>query len=159
MTGCGYKPTVTYAQKEIKGLVYVDLHVNINSFQDSIFIKDTMNRIITGNLQGKLVKDKSLADTFVYLSLGSVSHSALTSGTDGYVSKYRTSVRINVRYNQKDQPTKSFSLSDYSDYAVANDGQLSDQRKNQAINDATNRALKNVFTKIALQNMKQDDSK
>jgi hypothetical protein len=157
--GCGYKPTVGYAQKEIKGLVYVDLHVNINSFKESIFIKDTMNRLIAGNLKGKLVKDKSLADTIVYLTLGSVSHSVLSSDTDGYVSKYRTTVRVNVRYKQKEQPTKSFSLSDYSDYAVATDGQLSDQRKNQAINDATSRAMKKVFTKIALHNLEPNDQK
>lgn len=155
--GCGYKPTVGYAQNEIKGSVYVDLHVNINSFRDSIFIKDTMNRIIAGNLKGKLVKEKSLADTIVYLTLGSVSHSTLSSDTDGYVNKYRTSVSVNVRYKQKDKAMKSFSLSDYSDYAVASDGQLSDQRKNQAINDATSRALKNVFTKIALHNLEPND--
>jgi len=157
LVGCGYKPVSSYAKKEIHGNVYVSLHVNIDSANDSVFLKDTMNRLISGYLRGKLVSNKDIADTQVFLSLASVSHSTLTSDEDGYASKYRTSVVIGVKYFDKEDDVKAFTVSGYSDYSVANDAQVSDLRKNQAITDATDRALKKVFTKIALNNMKDQE--
>lgn len=154
--GCGYKPVSHYAKQEIQGLVYVHLDVNIDSSNDSVLLKDTMNRLIVGYLDTKLTNNKDLADTKIYLSLPYISHSALTSDQEGYTSKYRTRVTIVVKYEKKDGVMRSFSISDYSDYTVANDAQLSDQRRDQAITDATNRALKKVFTKIALNNLKEN---
>lgn len=152
--GCGYKPVAHYAKKEIQGLVYVDLRINIEGSSSSVFLKDTMNRLIIGYLDTKLTNDKELADTIVYLSLPNISHGQLTS-RDGYTTKYRTTVNIAVQYLKKGTTLKGFTVSSYSDYEVASDAQLSDQRKNQAIADATDRALKKVFTKIAVNNLKE----
>jgi hypothetical protein len=151
--GCGYKPVAYYAKKEIQGLVYIELKINIDGSRSSVFLKDMMNRLIIGYLDGKLTDDKELADTLVYLSLPSISHGQLTS-QDGYTTKYRTSVNIGVQYLKKGTILKRFTVHGYSDYEVASDAHLSDQRKNRAIADATDRALKKVFTKIAVNNLK-----
>ncbi len=153
--GCGYKPVLHYAKEEIHGLVYVHLNVNIDSSSDSVLLKDTMNRMIIGDLGRKLTSDKELADTKVYLSLPHISQTALTSDDEGYTKKYRIRVNITVKYEKKDNRVRSFSVSDFADYTVADNAQISDKRKDKAITEATSKALKKVFTKIALNNLKE----
>ena len=153
--GCGYKPVTNYAKKEIQGLVYVDLNVNMDASSGTVFLKDTMSRLIIGQLEGKVTDDKELADTVIYLSIPTISHRTLTS-YEGYASRYRTSVTIAVRYLKKGTALKSFTVSEYSDYEAQSDAQLSDQRKEQGIIDATENAMKKVFTKIALNNLKEE---
>jgi len=152
--GCGYKPVSRYAKEEIQGLVYVNVKINIDSSSDTVLLKDEMNRLLISYLDTKLTSDKDAADTLVYLSLPHISHITLTSDQEGYVKKYRTKVTILVRYKKKDGPMKSFSVSDYSDYTVVDDAQLSDKKRDESVTDATNKALKKVFTKIALNNLK-----
>lgn len=153
--GCGYKPVSQHAKEEIQGLVYVHLDINIDSSSDSILLKDTINRVVVGYLDRKLTSNINLADTKIFLSIPHVSQSALTSDLEGYTKKYRMRVDIIVKYIKSNGIIKSFLTSDYSDYTVADDAQLSEKRKEQAITEATKRALKNVFTKIALNNLKE----
>jgi len=154
-SGCGYKPSSYYAKKEIEGKVHVDLIMNMDNTRNTVFVKDAMNALILNEFSGKLTNNKEEADTYVVVSLSSVNHSSISTGDDGYTDSYRTTVVINVKYTKKGLKTKILNVSDYYDFSVDSDSIVTDQKKKTAVKNAAAKALDNLFSKIAVQNMKE----
>lgn len=154
-SGCGYKPSSYYAKKAIEGKVYVDLKMNIDNTQNSVFVKDAMNELILNEFNASLTDNKEEADTYVVISLSSVSHSSISTGDDGYTDSYRTRVVINVKYAKKGLTEKSLRVSDYYDFTVDSDSVVTEQKKKTAVKNASEKALSNLFSKISVQNMKE----
>ena len=155
LAGCGYKPATYYAKKEITGLVYTNIDINIDSTSNSLLLKDTMNEMVLTQLGAELTDDKEKADTIIDLKLSSVSHSALTGDNKGYARSYRASVFIVAKYTKKAQATKSISVSDYYDYSVASDATVSEQTKAYAAKEAMKKALQELLSKLAVSSFKE----
>jgi len=153
--GCGYKPSSQYAKKGIEGKVYVDLKVNFDNTRNSVLIKDAMNELILTEFDATLTNDKLLADTYVLISLISASHSSISTGEDGYTDTYRTTVVINVKYTKKGSEQKILNVSDYYDFTVDANSTVTDQKKKAAVKNASTKALSNLFSRIAVQNIKE----
>ena len=153
--GCGYKPSSYYAKAEIEGEVYVELEIDIDNTQNSIYVKDAMNEMILNQFNATLTENKEHADTHVLVELGGVSHSSVSSDNDGYAQSYRTTVSIKIKYTKKGKESKTLSVSDYYDYTVDNDSVITDQKKKIAIKIASTKALSNLFSKIAVTSMKE----
>lgn len=157
-TGCGYKPTVHYAKKEIYGKIYVDLDVDIEDPKNSVLVKDAMNELLVHKLDGQLVYDKALADTVMDVKLNSVSLSELSYNEDGYIKLYKASTSINVQYENKLGKSNSFSVSGSYDFSIDDGGTISDTKRFEAIKSAANKALDEVLSKIAIQTFKKDET-
>ncbi len=157
-TGCGYKPSVYYAKKEITGSVYVDLDVNIEDPKNSVLVKDAMNELLVHKLGSKLVYNEKLADTRMFVKLNSVSLSELSYNEDGYIKLYKASVSINVRYINSLKKSNSFSVSGTYDFSIDDGGTISDTKRFEAIKSAANKALDEVLSKIAIQTFKKDET-
>jgi len=153
--GCGYKPSSHYAKNAIEGNVYVNLDVDIDNAQNSVYVKDAMNEMILNQFKASITDDKKKADTHVSIVLSSVSHSSMSSDDDGYAKSYRTTVNITMKYNKRDEDIKTIVLSDYYDYTVDSDSVITDQKKREAVKIASTKALSNVFSKIAANSMKE----
>ena len=153
--GCGYKPSSYYARDAISGDVYVDLSVDISNAQNSVYVKDAMIEMIINEFKANVTDDKTKADTFVTVALSSVSHTTMSTDDDGYASSYRTTVHISVTYQKRDQQKRTISVSNYYDYNVDSTSTISDQKKNTAVKIAATKALTDVFSKIAIQDMKE----
>ncbi len=155
LNGCGYKPSSYYAKNEISGKVYVDLSIDINNSQNSILIKDAMNEMVLNRFEAQLTQNKELADTYVLVKLGSVSHSVLASDNEGYAKTYRADVTIAVQYQKRGEVKKNISVSNYYDYNVESDALVSDQQKQEAVKNAATKALSDLFSKIAVNSFKE----
>jgi hypothetical protein len=155
ITGCGYKPSSYYAKKAISGDVYVDLVVDIANAQNSVYVKDAMNEMILNQFEANLTNKKQNADTFVTVALSSVSHSVMSTDDDGYAQSYRTTVNIRVTYNKKGDKPKTISVSNYYDYSVDSTSVITEQKKNTAVKTASTKALSDIFSKIAITDMKE----
>jgi len=153
--GCGYKPSSYYARDAISGNVYVELDVDIANAQNSVYVKDAMNEMVLNQFKANLTDDKQKADTVVIVSLSNVSHLAMSIDDNGYVESYRTTVIIDVTYQKKKEDKKTISVSNYYDYTVDSTSIITDQKKNIAVKIASTKALADVFSKIAIHNMKE----
>ena len=151
--GCGYKPSSYYAKNSIKGLVYVNLKIDIKNTNNSVFIKDAMNDMIIHKFHSSLTSDKDKADSLVFVELSKVSHSTLVSDDEGYAKNYRTTVTIKVTYNLKNKPSTTLTLSNYYDYSVENSSVLTDEKKQEAVKIAASKALQDMFSKIAIKSL------
>jgi hypothetical protein len=157
-TACGYKPGSTYAKKEIKGKVFVDLRVNIEDPKNSVLIKDAMNELLVHKLDAKLVNKKELADTVVIVTLNSTSFGALQYDNDGYVKLYKATSSVSVNYSN-DEISRSFSVSGTYDFSIDSGGTISDAKRFEAIKVASTKALDEVISKIAIMSFEKPKKK
>jgi len=149
--GCGYKPTSYYAKHEISGKVYVKLKVDINNATNSVLAKDAVNEMVISQFGASLVDDESKADTIISVSFNSVSTTQLQSDNQDNAKLYRVTVSINLTYkNVKTNITKSLTVSDSYDYSVDIDSTVTDTKKLESIKIASNKALNDIFSQIAI---------
>lgn len=155
-TGCaGYKPVSTYAKKELNGKVFVKLYVDLKDPKNAVLIKDAMNQLLIQKLGAKLVYDEGLADTIMYVRLNSVSISTLQYDKDGYNKLYKAVAKILVRYTKKDtNKTKSFTVEGENTFSVDDGSTISDTKRFDAIKSASDDALDEVLSKIAISSFK-----
>jgi hypothetical protein len=154
LNGCGYKPASTYAKEAISGNVFVTLKIDLENPENSVMIKDAVDEIIIRQFGGHLVYNKENADSTVNIDIKNVSFDEIQFDTTGYVKTYRATVDIGVKYDGPKQKG-DVSVSDFYDFSVDSESIISDERKTQAVKMAANKALTNLFSKIAVQSFKK----
>lgn len=154
-SGCGYKPSSTYAKEQIQGDVFVDLFVNLEDPKNAVLIKDAMNEILVHRLGSKLVYDKKQADTIIDLRLGDVSMSTLSYDDNGFNKLYKASVDINVGYKNKDHQNR-FTVTGTDEFSIDDGAIITDAKRFEAIRAAASKALEEVISKIAIQSFKKE---
>ena len=153
---CGYKPTVNITKETLKGNVYIDTPINKDNIRNSILIRESLIEMFSGKFNMNVVNDKSKANLFVVGKLVSVSHSALESSL-GYAKLYRESVNVSLSYKGNNVPSKTITASDYYDYFVDDDSVLTQEKKDDAIEQAINNALLLIPSQIAISTLKYDE--
>lgn len=153
--GCGYKPSSHYVNKELSGKVYVDLKVNIKDPKNSVLLKDAMIELLTHRLDSKLTNDKSLADSIVSIELLSVTLSELQYDASGYIKLYKANANIKVVY-QKGEEKNNFTILGTHDFSIEDGGTISETKRYEAIKIASEKALDEVISKIAILSFKQN---
>ncbi len=160
LSGCGYKPTSHYAKNEISGKVFVKLKVDIKNATNSVLAKDAVNEMVIGQFGAKLVNDETKANTVVNVSLGSVVYTTLKSDTQGFAQLYRTTVKVNLNYiNKQNKLKRSVSVTGSYDYTVDDDSSVTDAKKEESVKIAATKALNDIFSQIAVQSFKKTKSK
>ena len=156
LMGCGYKPTSYYAKKELSGTIYVEAKININNTENSIIIKDTINKLLIDKFNGKLSKNKKTSNYIVLVELSNVTYKSIYTDNEGYTKTYRAIVDIVVKY--KKQAKKSYfttiKVSNYEDYYSDDDSQVSQRNKLDAVKEAISKAMMDLFSKIAIESLR-----
>ena len=156
--GCGYRPTTYYAKKELSGNVFVKLFIDLKDPRNAVVVKDSMNQLLIQKLGLKLVYDESQADVIMNLKINSVSMSVLQYDDDGYNQVYRATVNILVSYTKKGRKgVTSFTVSGENDFSVGDDDDdtITDTVRYDAIEEASDDALDEVLSKIAVASFKK----
>ncbi|MFA7083341.1 MAG: LPS assembly lipoprotein LptE [Arcobacteraceae bacterium] len=153
--GCGYKPTSHYAKEKIKGNVFVDMFISIEDPKNSVIIKDAMSEILVSRFGAKLVHDKKLADTTLFLRLNRVSMQVLQYDAQGYEKLYRATVNIHVKYASVEEKG-SVTVTGSYDFAVDGQYEISEAKRFEAIKNAASKALEEVISKLAIETFRKE---
>ena len=154
--GCGYKPSTQYAKEEIKGKVFVKVSMNLEDPKNSVLVKDAINQLLIQKLDTQLVNDESLADTVMNIVINSVSMQTLQYDKTGSNKSYAASVNINVSYFKKsDNKRKSFVIDGEDNFSVENGTSINDTERFKAIKSASDKALDEILSKIAVSSYKK----
>lgn len=152
---CGYKPSTYYAKKEMEGNVYVKLDVSLVDPRNSVLVKDAVTKILIQKLDSNLVDKEKDADVFMNLGISSVNLSALQYDAKGYNKLYKAQVFIRVDYYRKENGIKkSFTVDGEYDFAVDIGGTITDANRYDAITKASDQAVSEVVSRIAVQSFK-----
>ena len=108
LTACGYKPSAHAVRQLFGDSVYVEVNVDRAEPENAPYVKDEMNRIVYTRFKGH-VASKEAANTQIYITYAGSSFTPL-SYTNGYVTRYRTNVRVHFRMiTPKGQIAKTIS--------------------------------------------------
>ncbi|MFW3405766.1 LPS assembly lipoprotein LptE [Aliarcobacter butzleri] len=152
---CGYKPSTYYAKKEMEGNVYVKLDVSLVDPRNSVLVKDAVTKILIQKLDSNLVDKEKDADVVMNLGISSVNLSALQYDAKGYNKLYKAEVFIRVDYYRKENGIKkSFTVDGEYDFAVDIGGTITDANRYDAITKASDQAVSEVISRIAVQSFK-----
>ncbi|MCG3678090.1 LPS assembly lipoprotein LptE [Aliarcobacter butzleri] len=152
---CGYKPSTYYAKKEMEGNVYVKLDVSLVDPRNSVLVKDAVTKILIQKLDSNLVDKEKDADVVMNLGISSVNLSALQYDAKGYNKLYKAEVFIRVDYYRKENGIKkSFTVDGEYDFAVDIGGTITDANRYDAITKASDQAVSEIVSRIAVQSFK-----
>lgn len=155
INACGYKPSTYYAKKEMEGNVYVKLDVSLVDPRNSVLVKDAVTKILIQKLDSNLVDKEKDADVVMNLGISSVNLSALQYDAKGYNKLYKAQVFIRVDYYRKENGIKkSFTVDGEYDFAVDIGGTITDANRYDAITKASDQAVSEVVSRIAVQSFK-----
>lgn len=154
-TACGYKPTAFYAKQELKKDVFVDLKVRVEDPQNSVLVKDSVTKILMQKIGSSMVDKSDLAEVIMNLSISSVSFSTLSYDRYGNNKLYKANVVIVVKYYDKSsKKTKNFTVDGEHDFAVDIAGTINDTHRFEAIAKASDMAVTEILSKIAVASFK-----
>jgi len=148
--GCGYKPTTSIVKNSISGKVFIETKIDIQNLNNTVLMHDALIHMLNSKLDIELVEQKKDATSFVYGELKSISESILETDAQGFAKVYRESVTILVSFTTQDKKTKTFTVSNYYDFVVSSDSVVSASKKEEAIRLAIDKALSDVFSRIAI---------
>jgi hypothetical protein len=154
--GCNYKPSTHYAKEEISGKVFVRVSINLEDPKNSVLVKDAINQVLIQKLDAQLVNDESLADTVMNITVNSVRMETLQYDKTGSNKLYNAFVTINVSYFKKsDNKRKSFVIEGEENFSVENGASINDSERYKAIKSASDKALDEILSKIAVSSYKK----
>lgn len=137
---CGYRPIADYAQESFGNSIYVDLKINLANPENSVYVKDVLNRAILSRFQLKLAsKDK--ADTILIVDVANISETSIATNKDGFTSFYDVSVELRFSYTLRGKEEKSYTSKSTVSYAVAPSALQTNKNKINAIDKAANQAI------------------
>ena len=158
--GCGYKPTTHYTKEVLGEHIHVDVSISRKDPKNSVLIKDAVNESVITRLGGKL-SSKETADSELFVKIGSISFSPILYNAQGYVTSYKTTVSLKIKYTtKKDAKSESFSTTGEYDFPIVEkkDGTtnsvISDSKRFEAIKLASLDALNEFVSRIAIKGMK-----
>ena len=154
IVGCGYKPTISYANNAISGKTYVNVKIDIKNAKNTVLIKDALVELLISKFDVKITNNKDEAESFVKGVLKSVKEVQLQSDTQGFAKIYRETVSVKIDYHKRGSKIVSFTLSNYYDFTVDTDSSITQTKKDEAIKIAISKALTDIFSKIAINSFK-----
>jgi len=149
LIGCGYKPSSVYTKKVLGNNIHVSAKISRTDPKNSVIIKDAVNEAVVGRFDAKLTNKKD-ADTDLIVSIGSVSFTALSYNSDGYVISYKARVVLNATYKTSSGKSKSFSTTGEFDFPIVANSVISDSKRFEAIKYASADAINEIISKIAI---------
>lgn len=150
-SGCGYKPSTVYAKQQLEGKVFVKLFVDLKDPRNAVIIKDSLNQVLLQKLNTNLVYDESVADTIMKIKINSVQMQELLYDRQGYNKLYRAMVTLLVSYSKKGEKEKTILLDGEHNFSIDDGTTITDTKRFEAIKSASNDALDEFLSKIAVQ--------
>lgn len=118
LSGCGYKPVASFADKVLGKSVFVRLVVNLANPKNSVEFKDMLNRVIVQRFQNTLTSEKQ-ADSIITIEMSRVADTSISQNKEGFTTFYRVTVYVDYTYDNKMGIVKSFHDNGYYNYAVS----------------------------------------
>lgn len=150
-TSCGYKPTSTYAKKQIDGKIFVNVLIDLEEPEITVLLKDSINETFLKKLDANFVYNQNEADIIFNLKVSSISIKEISYDEDGYNDLYRATVNLNLSfYDKKINKRKSFSLSGDNSFSINDGASITDVERFDAIENALDNALDELLSKLAV---------
>lgn len=145
--GCGYTSGAHYAQSVVGNSVSTEVLISMEDPQNTVIIKDAIDTAVITKFRTSLTS-KNASQTHLKIQIGSVTFSALRYDTNGYVTTYRTTVKMNIDRMTQDKK-RSYVTSGMYDFDIKPNAIISDQARFNAISVSAQKAIDAFIATVA----------
>ena len=156
--GCGYKPSTAFSKKVLGDKIYVDLDINIEEPENSVFIKDAINEAIYNRFKAQLTNKKD-ANTIIKVKLEEVELTPLSYDKNGYATLYKNSVELDFKVIDRFKKSYKITSKGTFSFGVVGQSVISDKKKFDAIKVASSKAIDKFISKISYYGCKKSMEK
>ncbi|GAD18188.1 Probable lipoprotein Cj1090c [Helicobacter fennelliae] len=149
--GCGYVPSSTYTQRLLGNQVFVKLNINLANPENSVELKDLVNKIVISRFQTRLSNQEN-ADSIITININKIIDNPMAVSSDGFSSYYRVNTYVTYEYNDKKGTKKTFSINGYYDYSLSLDNPLTTyNNRDYALNQAFSQTLDKFIAQMSFE--------
>lgn len=152
LSACGYTPSAKFARQSLGDKISTSVVISAQDPENTVIIKDAVDRAIIEVFQTSLVS-KSTSDTHLILTMNMPSYSPVIYDENGYIIGYRMIVVLNIN-SFHNGVSKVYSARGSYDFAVVPNAIVTDQQRFEAINFATQRAIKSFLAQVSAEGAK-----
>jgi hypothetical protein len=150
---CGYKPTSIYTKEILGKKIYTEVFISLEDPENSVLIKDALNEAVVSQFRSKIAS-KSSADSKLYITLNSVRFVPIQYDKNGYVIAYKTYVGLKSEYVDINGDRSLFNSRGDYDFPIESNSLISDTKRFEAIKFASQKALDELRSLIAIKAIK-----
>ncbi len=154
LLGCGYVPSATYAQKALGERVYVKLNVNLPNPENSVELKDLLNKNIIARFQTRVGSEEE-ADSIITIDVNKITDTTFAVSSSAFTTYYRVTTYVTYTYDNKKGSRRTFSGSGYFDYNVSLESPLTTyNNRYYAINQAFGQTMDSFVARLSFEGQK-----
>ena len=146
-TACGYKPSAHFTPKVIGEKVYTEVDVSLSDPENSVLIKDALNRALYSRLKS-LATTKAEAESRIFVSYESIKFRPLQYDKNGYVVQYQAYIRLKFRFEKGNQQEERLIMGRY-EFPIRPSAIISNDLRFKAIERGSIHALDQFIAYLA----------
>ena len=154
-TGCGYKPSAHYTKNVVGETVSTEVVISMQDPENTVIIKDALDSAVIMRFRSSL-RDRGHAKTHLRISLGTVHFVPIQYDANGYVSTYRTTVRLNI-VRKTEGVSKNYSVKGTYDFSIEPNAIISDQARFDAIRFSSAKAIDSFIAKVSAEGTRSQE--
>jgi len=139
LSACGYKPSSHYTAKTIGEKVYTEVEVSLLDPENSVLVKDALNRALYSRLKS-LATTKEEADSTIKVAYRSIRFHPLQYDRNGYVVYYQATIILKFELIKGENREERLITGLY-EFPVRPSAIISNDLRFQAIENGSIRAL------------------
>lgn len=159
--GCGYKPIAQNIANILGNSVYVNVKINKQEPQNSVWINDAVREGVVSRLHLGLAQEDS-ASSSILVSIKSIDYQALSYDELGYITSYKVKLSLNFSTTFKNGEVVEKTTSAEHDFSISRklkdtrfaDSVISDAERFEAIKEASKEAFDEYISYLAILGIK-----
>ena len=156
LVGCGYKPSAHYIRNVFDETVYVDVIVSPAEPENAVYVKDALHRMVITRFGGRVVP-KAQAESIITASYDGTSFSPVSYDSNGYITRYRATIRMQFELSRKKGKGFKRSISSTVEENISASSTLSSALRIEAIRVGMARALDQFLAYAAAEGVLREE--
>jgi len=140
ITGCGYKPVAQYGRELLPDPVYVEVRLSGKEPQHGVYLKDELLRLLRNRFHERVTTEPARAVSRLRVERYRISYDPLLYDRDGYVTRYRAKVTIDLSLRNPKGTLKKI-VTATEDVNVQPGSLLSSEARDEAVRAAIRKAM------------------
>lgn len=153
LSACGYTPSAKFARVIVGDSISTGVVISAVDPENTVIIKDGIDRAVYEVFHASLVSRK-ISNTHLQINLSNPSYSPIQYDSDGFVVSYRTTVRLKIQRDTKNQELKNYHVKGTYDFSITPNALISDQQRFDAIRFSAVKAIKSFVAQMAAEGIR-----
>lgn len=151
---CGYRPSSHYSSREIGEKVYTEVEVSLSDPENSVQVKDALNRALYTRLKSQATR-KEDAESTIKVSYQSIHFTPLQYNRNGYVVYYQSNITLKFMFDNGEDKEERLVVGRYA-FPIRPSSIISNDLRFKAIEKGSLKALDGFISYLSTKGLLRD---